>query len=72
VNVAGGSKGAAIAMRVSSYLQNPHLGIAFMGNCDADVFRAVRPKTGGKVLSIYDASDEFGHSCERFGDPEPG
>lgn len=64
IAVVGFSKGGAIAMVASALLQEPRVPFVFLGACGDWV--AGRDDVGvrGRILSIYEASDELGTSCE--------
>ena len=66
ITVAGASRGSVMTMHVSTELQNPAVNFVLMGNCNDTVFENHQPRLAGRVLSIYDRTDEFGHTCERF------
>lgn len=65
ITVIGASKGALIAMMVSSLCKNENLNFVFMGACNANL-REDFPDLEffGNILSIYEKSDKFGASCE--------
>ena len=65
ISVAGHSKGGVIAIQACSMLQNEHLGFVFLASCFAGIFTPPGPNLSGRVLSIYDASDELAGSCQR-------
>lgn len=59
ITVVGFSKGGGIAIRTSARLKNDKVNFVFLaacsGNADLDVH--------GRILSIYEASDDVGRSC---------
>lgn len=65
ISVAGHSKGGAIAIRVCSMLGNERMNFVFLASCFAGPFTAPGPDLCGRVLSIYDASDDLAGSCQR-------
>ncbi len=66
ITVLGASKGAVLAMLVSSQLRNKRVNFIIMGNCNDWVRQNFKIDLHGNVLSIYDSNDEFGQSCEPF------
>lgn len=67
ITVIGASKGAVIAMLVSTRLASPaspEVGYVVLGNCNGWVLENFRVDLHGEVLSLYDASDEFGETCQ--------
>ncbi len=63
ITVVGFSKGGRIAIAISSILQDP-IQYVFLAACGAGVFEVAELRVRGRVLSIYEASDEIGVSCE--------
>jgi hypothetical protein len=66
ITVLGASKGAVLAMLVSSQLRSKRVNFVIMGNCNDWVRQNFKIDLHGNVLSIYDSNDEFGQSCEPF------
>jgi hypothetical protein len=67
--VVGASKGGAIAIFVSHFLENEEVNIVLMGICHPDyVEDLIRDKIFlyGNILSIYDFVDEFAGSCQEL------
>jgi hypothetical protein len=64
ITVVGASKGAVIAMLVSTALPDKPIGYVLMGNCNEWVPKNYHVDLHGEVLSIFDASDDVGHSCQ--------
>jgi len=64
ITVIGASKGAAIAMHVSTYMKNRSVNYVFMAACYAD---DTNPDLDfyGNILSIYEKSDVAG-SCQQL------
>lgn len=65
VTVAGHSKGGAIAILVSSLLQNDRLNYVFLACCGDWMIANPRVDLRGRILSIYDVGDEFAFPCRR-------
>jgi hypothetical protein len=63
ITIVGASRGALIAMFVSTRLRNDGVRYVLLANCNASIERNYHPRLTGQVLSIYEASDQFGHSC---------
>jgi hypothetical protein len=66
ITIIGASKGAVITMLASTQLQNPDVRYVLLGNCNDTVFDRFDIRLSGRVLSIFERSDEFGGSCARF------
>ena len=66
ITVVGASKGAGIALLVSHYLANMDVNYVILSICTPEVVRDLidqRNNLYGRVLSIYDNSDEYAGSC---------
>jgi dienelactone hydrolase len=63
IAVVGFSKGGGIAMRASALLQNSGINFVFLAACGDGDFRGSELKVWGRILSVYEASDEDGRSC---------
>lgn len=67
ITVVGGSKGALIAMYVSTYMKNRDINFVFLAACNAANFQSNPDlRFYGNILSIYESSDEIGETCSRF------
>jgi acetyl esterase/lipase len=64
IAVVGFSKGGAIAMIASALLGEPRVAFVFLGACGDWVQGRDDVDVRGRILSIYEASDELGTSCE--------
>lgn len=64
IAVVGFSKGGAIAMVASALLADPRMTFVFLGACGDWVVGRDDVDVRGRILSIYEASDELGTSCE--------
>lgn len=62
IAVVGFSKGGRIAIATSSLLREP-ITYVFMAACNRDLFGSDSYRVSGRVLSIYEESDEIGISC---------
>jgi hypothetical protein len=63
IGAIGASKGAVIAMLVSTRVVAP-VRYVLMANCNEFVFKTFSLSLHGHVLSIFKASDELGQTCE--------
>jgi hypothetical protein len=68
VSVVGFSKGGGIAMRTSALLQNPRINFVFLAACGDGDFSDSDLRVWGRILSVYEASDEVGRSCQSLFD----
>ncbi|UCH94426.1 MAG: alpha/beta hydrolase [Candidatus Aminicenantes bacterium] len=66
ITVVGASKGALIAMLVSTILRNRDANFVIMAGCNDMVFQRFDIDLWGNILSIYDEKDELVGSCEKF------
>lgn len=72
ITVAGASKGSVIASLVSTRLKVPGVRFVLMANCNDWLIRTHDPRLTGDVLSIYEASDDIGGTCESLVKRSPG
>lgn len=63
ITVIGASKGSVIATLVSSRLQLSDVRYVLLANCNDWLIKTFDPHLSGRVLSIYEASDDFGGTC---------
>jgi predicted esterase len=65
ITVIGFSKGGALARRASAELGDPAVGFVILAACPKkeDGLEPWVPKMAGRMLSLYDASDELVGSC---------
>ncbi|MGB3852754.1 MAG: alpha/beta hydrolase [Tunicatimonas sp.] len=64
ITVVGASKGAVIAMLTSTKLQNPAVNFVLIAGCNAWAEENLAVNLCGRILSIFERSDELGRSCE--------
>jgi pimeloyl-ACP methyl ester carboxylesterase len=64
IAVVGFSKGGAIAIIASALLRDSSIAFVFLGPCGDWVKGRDDVDVRGRILSIYEASDELGTSCE--------
>jgi pimeloyl-ACP methyl ester carboxylesterase len=72
LTVVGFSKGAFITLLLSTKLANSRMNFVVMGICSDEVNADPGLRPTGRILSIYEESDEFGSSCKRLVDRSPG
>ena len=65
ISVVGHSKGGAIAIMTSSSLKNDKVNFAFMACCSHRLLQNPEVDLRGRILSIYEASDEWFGSCQK-------
>lgn len=70
ITVIGASKGAVIAMLVSSRLRAT-IRYVLMANCNEYIFRMFSLQLHGDVLSIHEASDPLGQTCGALFEQSP-
>lgn len=63
VTVVGFSKGGAIAVLASALLRDDRVNFVFMGICADWLFPREDVDVRGRILSLYEESDELGGSC---------
>ena len=64
LTVVGASKGAIIAMLISSYLRNKDVNFVLLAGCMNNLLQSFPDiQFCGNILSIYEKSDDIGHSC---------
>jgi hypothetical protein len=66
VTVVGFSKGGGIARRTSALLKNDRVNFVFLAACGDGDFSGVDIDVRGRILSIYEESDEMGRSCSQL------
>lgn len=69
ITVVGASKGAAIAILISHYLENEDVNFILMAICHPDIvedFIYNEVSLKGNILSIYDQADEMAGSCKKL------
>ncbi|HEX2166915.1 MAG TPA: alpha/beta hydrolase [Longimicrobiales bacterium] len=64
ITVVGFSKGGAIAIISAALLADPRIGFVFLGACGEWLNGREDVDVGGRILSIYEATDELGTSCQ--------
>ena len=68
ITVVGASKGAVIAMLTSTKLQNPKVNFVLIAGCNDWAAENLMINLCGRVLSIFEKSDEIGRSCQAIFD----
>jgi hypothetical protein len=64
ISVVGFSKGGGIAIRTSVLLHNPRINFVFLAACGDGDFSGFDVRVWGRILSVFEASDEGGRSCQ--------
>ena len=64
ITVVGASKGAVIAMLVSTKLQNPRVNFVLIAGCNDWAEENLAINLCGRILSIFERSDKIGRSCQ--------
>jgi predicted esterase len=63
ITVVGASKGAIIAMLAATQLQNPEVSFVLIAGCSNWAEKNLEINLCGRILSIFEKSDEIGRSC---------
>ena len=71
ITVVGFSKGGAIAIFTSSKLRNPHVNFVLIAICGDEVNKIPGLSLAGRILSLYEKSDEYGSSCKPLVERSP-
>lgn len=71
ITIVGASKGAVITALVSTRLRQPHVRYVMLANCNDWLIRTHHPRLTGELLSIYEASDQTGGSCDKLAARSP-
>jgi hypothetical protein len=66
VTVVGFSKGGAIAIYVSSLLNNPEVNFVFLAACSEWISSYPELTVNGNILSIYEGTDILAGSCKKL------
>lgn len=72
LTIIGFSKGGYITLLSSSKLADARLNYVAIGICVDEINNDPRLRPEGRILSIYEESDEFGSSCQRLIERSPG
>lgn len=72
ISVVGFSKGAGIAIFVSDMLKNPDINFVLIGICGDWINSNTAIVLSGRVLSLFETSDDLGGSCQDLADRSPG
>jgi hypothetical protein len=72
ITVVGFSKGGGIAQRAAARLGRTDVGFVFLAACSGPEY-VIPFRVAGRMLSVYEASDPAGRTCERlFANALPG
>lgn len=66
ITVVGYSKGGVIALATSTRLKNDKVNFVILAGCGDWAAKNVKPDLRGRVLSLYDASDDTVTSCQKI------
>ncbi|MGE0043126.1 MAG: alpha/beta hydrolase [Vicinamibacterales bacterium] len=66
VSVVGFSKGGGIAIRTSVLVANPRVNFVFLAACGDGDFSGFDGRVWGRILSVYESSDDIGRSCREL------
>jgi hypothetical protein len=72
ITVVGFSKGAAITILTSAKLDNPDLNFVLIAICGEDTNSTTAARLSGRILSLYEKSDDYGASCRKLAQESPG
>lgn len=72
ITIVGFSKGGFITMLVSSKLERAELNYVLIAICTEETVASPDIALTGRILSLYETSDEFGESCKPLIDRSPG
>ena len=64
ISIVGFSKGAGIAILATDMLKNPDINLVLIGICGDEINTMTNVSLSGRVLSLYETSDELGGSCQ--------
>jgi len=64
ITVTGFSKGGAIAVLTASKLQQDAVNFVFLAACSEELLARRDVRVRGRILSVVEASDDVGRSCE--------
>jgi hypothetical protein len=71
ITIVGFSKGAYITMLISSELSNPDLNFVLIAICVEEIISNPNFELTGRILSLYETTDEFGSTCKPLADRSP-
>ena len=72
ISIVGFSKGAGIVILASDMLKNPDINLVLIGICGDEIKTMTNVSLSGRVLSLFETSDEFGGSCQDLAARSPG
>ena len=71
ITIVGFSKGAYITMLTSARLSNPDLNFVLIAICVDEIIANPSVLLTGRILSLYETSDEYGSSCKPLANRSP-
>jgi hypothetical protein len=72
ISIVGFSKGAGITIYVSHQLENPKVNFVLIAICDDWINSKTDIRLSGRILSLFEMSDEAGSSCQELAERSPG
>jgi hypothetical protein len=72
ITVVGFSKGAGITLYVSDMLDNSDINYVLIAICGDWINSDTAISLSGRILSLYETSDDLGGSCHELADRSPG
>jgi hypothetical protein len=71
ITIVGFSKGAYITILTSARLNNPDLNFVLIAICVDEIIANPSVSLTGRILSLYEISDEYGSTCKPLADKSP-
>jgi hypothetical protein len=71
ITVVGFSKGGYITMLASSKLGKPDINFVLIAICNEETIASSNISLAGRILSLYETSDDYGSSCKPLIDKSP-
>jgi hypothetical protein len=68
ITIVGFSKGAYITMLISAELNNPDLNFVLIAICVEEIISNPNLVLTGRILSLYETTDEYGSTCKPLAD----
>jgi hypothetical protein len=72
ITVVGFSKGGAIAILISAMLDNDRVNYVFIAACSKWLRARPELQPHGRILSLYEQTDQLGGSCQKYFDRRDG
>jgi hypothetical protein len=71
ITIVGFSKGAYITMLISAELSNPDLNFVLIAICIEEIISNPSFELTGRILSLYETTDEYRSTCKPLADRSP-